>query len=153
MSEETRMLVGCPSMDAFRRMHKDSGKGFWGLDYDFVWLGYLYDSRGRMYKAPVAVVDYRRSIDEKLEFSHVCAYNHELKQGKRVFIIAGPDDGTPTDTEPFYVSEFLGGDYRPDPVAYETVGVGVFRSLFEFKEWQSELRDEIMESSNPRVSS
>ncbi len=132
-------------------MHKNLGDGFWGMDYDFVWLGYLYDSHGRIYKAPIAVVDYKRSVAEKLGFSHVCAYNHELKQGKRVFIIAGPSDGIPTDEEPFYVSEFLGGDYRPEPVVYNTKVVGVFRSMREFTEWQSELRDEIMQSSNPEV--
>ena len=141
MKERTRQLIGCKSKDAAKRIHKNLTSSSWAMDYDLVWLCYYRcPETGDVDVRPLVIIDYKKSVNEKLGFAHVTAYNYEISQGKRVFIIAGNIEFPPTESDPYYISEFLGGNYKPRPPVYEAPQVEVCKSLVEYQAWQDKVR-------------
>ncbi len=146
-----KKLSGCQSKDNFKYMHKQKcPKGAYGLDYDFVILSRM-KHKGVFIDAPVAIIDYKTSEEGRLLFSHVASYDYEVSvNGKRVFIVTGPHDANPTPESPFVITEFTGGDPKPNPPKYNVDHAETCRSWGEYWDWEGKVRREIKVESQVR---
>lgn len=116
--------------------------------------------------AVAAVIDFKR-LRERLTFTEVITYNAIISEwGVPVFIIrsfvkisrarATLSDGTivivpildqDNSFKSFTIDEYLGGDWRPQRVEYETRRILTGGSESDYWDWERELRDE----ANPKT--
>jgi hypothetical protein len=133
-SSDTKHLIGSASRDMFKWYHKNHlSKYFWCFDADLVMVE----------KNPpgiVAVMDFKETWDA-VTFSEALGYNAFIERGIPVFLIWS---NVLDETNPFTlfsVTEYLGGDWRPNPPKIETRSVLDRVSRHEFEQWETEIRN------------
>jgi len=131
MDEAKKNLKGSESRDTFKQQHKlHAPSSFYACDLDFV-LVIKYPSASIK-----AFLDYKR-FSENITFSEVIAYNQLLKTAP-IFIIRGndPEHGA------FYIQQYKGGDWHPNPPKTELIEVAKCPTWAELVEWERKLRQE-----------
>lgn len=127
MNEATRRLVGSDSRDDFKRRHKDLHSSFYACDLDLCWIS----------KNPpsiIAAIDYKKDGDG-ITFSEVIAYNNLREQDIRVLIVQGD-----CETGEFCVSEYVAGNYRPNPPQVQLEHVTDTTCWDDFEDFQMKFR-------------
>lgn len=128
MNEGLKNLIGSPSRDTFKQLHKrNCPNSFYACDLDFILVA-KYPFR------LVAFIDYKKLFD-KVTFAEAIAYN-ELKLVKPVYIIRSrvPESG------PFFITRYEYGNPKPDPPDIKVSPVKECKDWQELSDWEDSLR-------------
>ena len=123
-----RALKGSPTRDAFKHWHKQSPipRAFYATDLDFIFV--------RKHPPGIAaILDYKTSRD-RVTFAECIAYN-ALVEHYPVYIVVSEEP-----FENFEISQFLGGDWKPEPPKITYGPVCRLASVQEFIQWESKIR-------------
>lgn len=128
MDSMKRHLMGSENRDKFKWAHKQIDKTFYAFDLDFVLVE----------KEPlgiVAFVDFKTPLD-RITFAEVLGYE-SLKVIAPIYVIESSDP----ENGPFVVSEYKGGDFKPEPPSVDLRWIGEFADWAALEGWERALRE------------
>lgn len=134
MDKDKQDLIGSPSRDMFKHLHKKLSKGFYGCDLDFRLIA-KYPREGI-----VAHLDVKLPNDI-ITYAEVIGYNEDLKQGIPIYIVRmeDPING------PFKIYQYLNGNPRPDPPDVELRFICQCEDWEAYAIWEQKVRREYYE--------
>lgn len=147
MNDDKKQLEGSINRDRFKKLHKtEMDSSFYALDVDFALIS-KGKQRGRSPEelpVIVAILDFKMPNDD-LTFSEVLCYNRFIERNIPVYIIECETVDfvdVPTSDHKFTIKEYLGGDYKPSYVPYDSQMIKESVGWGGLEKWEKEVRSE-----------
>jgi len=127
MDKHKQELIGSPSRDLFKYLHKKLSPRLYATDLDFVLIG----------RAPYRIIGFVdvKKTDEPLTFAEVVGYNR-LKEIAPVYIYYTKD----VENGPFEIYQYQEGDPAPEPPRYSQKRVAFCKTWDDLENWELKLR-------------